>query len=210
MPIRMLRNIQNIKKNNPAFNYYFFDDHDSEKFIEKHFHPEVIHAYRCLVPGAFKADLWRYCVLYKCGGIYLDIKYGSVNHFKFINLTEKEHWVLDVDGNDIYNALMVCKAGNPILLNAIEKIVDNVKTRYYGNDRLEPTGPGLLRQYFSREQKNLFDMKHEVLLNNINLRVIFFQNIPVLKSYDGYLNDVQHFKKTEYYGNLWNERRIYQ
>lgn len=61
-------------------------------------------------------------------GIYLDIKYQPINGFKFINLAEKEHWVLDCNKIGIYNALMVCKPGNNILLQAIKQIVENVKT----------------------------------------------------------------------------------
>ena len=35
----------------------------------------MVAAYDRLIPTAFKADLWRYCVLYKYGGVYLDVKY---------------------------------------------------------------------------------------------------------------------------------------
>jgi mannosyltransferase OCH1-like enzyme len=210
IPVRMMQNILSIKKNNPGFQYFFFDDQNCDKFIEKNYGPDVIQAYRKLIPGAYKADMWRYCVLYKMGGIYLDIKYGSVNHFKFINLTEKEHWVLDKDGDKIYNALIVSKPGNPILWKAIQKIVENVKNRYYGNGCLDPTGPGLLTHFFTREEKNKLDMKHEVLLGDFNNRIINFNNIPVLRSYHGYLDDHKHFKNVEYYSDLWHQRRIYR
>ena len=35
------------------------------------------HAYHALVPGAAKADLLRYCLIYEYGGVYLDIKSGA-------------------------------------------------------------------------------------------------------------------------------------
>jgi mannosyltransferase OCH1-like enzyme len=210
MPIRMLRNIESVRTNNPAFQYYFFDDNDCERFIQENFEPAVLEAYRALVPGAFKADLWRYCVLYKWGGVYLDIKYGSVNHFKLINLTEREHYVFDTDGRNIYNAVMVCKPGNPILQRAIDQIVENVKNRYYGNDRLDPTGPGLLRQLFSETDMNQIVLKHRVHFQDNNHRYVYWGNYPILKSYPGYLDDCRHFRKTDYYGDLWNDRRIYR
>ena len=55
--------------------YYLYNDADCRAFIRSEFPPDVVAAYDRLIPTAFKADLWRYCVLYKFGGVYLDIKY---------------------------------------------------------------------------------------------------------------------------------------
>ena len=52
-------------------------------FIAKHFSEEVVYTFDKLKPGAYKADLWRYCVMYITGGIYLDIKMCPVNGFRF-------------------------------------------------------------------------------------------------------------------------------
>jgi mannosyltransferase OCH1-like enzyme len=159
LPPGMKRNIELIKKMNPRFNYQLFDDTDCHDFIRDNFDVSVLNAFNKLIPGAYKADLWRYCVLYKLGGIYLDIKYSPANGFRFINLTESEHWVLDADGYGIYNALMVCKAGNPILLSAIQQIVEHTQTNFYGSDCLEPTGPKLLASFIHSDEKNKLNMK---------------------------------------------------
>ena len=58
--------------------HYLFNDSDCRAFILKEYPPDVLIAYDRLIPTAFKADLWRYCVLYKYGGVYLDVKYGGV------------------------------------------------------------------------------------------------------------------------------------
>ena len=55
--------------------YYLYNDADCRAFIRSAFPPDVLYAYDLLIPTAFKADLWRYCVLYKFGGVYLDVKY---------------------------------------------------------------------------------------------------------------------------------------
>jgi len=198
-----------LQKVNPNFKYYLYDDNDCYTFIQDNFDSEVLHAYESLIPGAFKADLWRYCILYKYGGVYLDIKYIPMKSFKMIALTEKEHFCLDIDNNGIYNAIMVCKAGNPILKKAIQQIVDNVHTKFYGSDRLEPTGPGLLSRYFSGNEKRRIDMKH-VFHGSIEYRYILFNNYYVFQSYSGYLQEHDKYKKVDYYGNLWNQRNIYK
>jgi mannosyltransferase OCH1-like enzyme len=209
LPVLMYNTISKVKYNNPAFTYYLFDDEDCRRFIKNNFDTEILNAYDSLVPGAYKADLWRYCVLYKNGGIYLDVKYLPVNNFKFINLTESEHWVLDVDKNGIYNALIVCKPKNPILFAAINKIVQNVKDKFYGSGPLEPTGPKLLSHFFTDEQKSNLDMYHDYYKTYEN-RYIYFNNYIILKSYKGYINEHNSNKKVEYYGKLWVKRQIYR
>jgi mannosyltransferase OCH1-like enzyme len=209
MPELMRNNVDLIKKNNPAFNYYLFDDKDCRNFIELYFDKEILNTYDCLIPGAYKADLWRYCVLYKNGGIYLDIKYKPVNNFKFINLTEKEHWVLDMDKKGVYNALMVSKPNNPILLKSIHKIVENVKNKFYGKSSLEPTGPLMLEKFFSTSDKNSFDMYHDIYLN-IHNRFIFFNNYIIFRNYKNYIQEQKNNKKCEHYSTLWEKRCIYK
>jgi mannosyltransferase OCH1-like enzyme len=209
LPPMMFKNSEFIKQNNPAFNYMLFDDKDCREFIKTNFNSEVLNAFDTLIPGAYKADLWRYCVLYIRGGIYIDIKYAPINGFKFISLTEKEHWVLDIDNNGVYNALIVAKPGNAILLQAINSIVDNVKNRYYGGSCLDPTGPLLLAKLFSSEQKHAFDMKHTFYVS-MKYRFILFNNYFVFKSYNEYLNEHAKNQKVPHYSVLWNQRGIYK
>lgn len=198
-----------IKELNPKFNYQLFDDYDCREFIKNNFMSEVLYAFDSLIPGAYKADLWRYCVLYKLGGVYLDVKYRPTNGFKFINMTEKEHFVLDSDKEGIYNALMICKPGNSILLRAIHAIIDNVQKRYYGSSALEPTGPLLLGKFFTREEKQNFEMFHNYLENFEN-RFICFNNYLIFKSYTGYIDESNTYKKVAHYGELWLKRNIYK
>ena len=56
--------------------HYLFHDVACREFIGREYPPDVLMAYDRLIPTAFKADLWRYCVLYKYGGVYLDAKLG--------------------------------------------------------------------------------------------------------------------------------------
>ena len=209
LPPKMAQNVEFIKQNNPAFNHVLFDDEDCREFIKNNFNVDVLNAFDTLIPGAYKADLWRYCVLYIKGGIYIDIKYIPINGFKFISLTEKEHWVLDIDNNGIYNALIVAKPRNGILLQAIDRIVDNVKNRYYGNSCLEPTGPLLLAKLFNPEQKRGFDMKHAFYVS-MKFRFILFNNYYVFKSYYEYLDEHAQNQKVPHYSVLWGQHQIYR
>lgn len=56
-----------------GWEYRFYNDNDAAAFLQRHFPPAVFEAYQALIPGAFKADLFRYCVLLIAGGIYADV-----------------------------------------------------------------------------------------------------------------------------------------
>jgi mannosyltransferase OCH1-like enzyme len=56
-----------------GWEYKFYSDAQAVDFLSIHFPPEVLEAYNALIPGAFKADLFRYCVLLIHGGFYADI-----------------------------------------------------------------------------------------------------------------------------------------
>lgn len=55
-----------------GWEYRFYNDDDARNFLQTHFPIEVLEAFDILIPGAFKADLFRYCVLFIHGGIYAD------------------------------------------------------------------------------------------------------------------------------------------
>jgi hypothetical protein len=64
----------NIKQFAPNYDHRVFDDKESVAFLKDNYPPEVVQLYNAFETGAFKADLFRYCILYKFGGVYLDIK----------------------------------------------------------------------------------------------------------------------------------------
>ena len=64
--------VNSWKKFDNKFNYYFYNDTESEKFIKDNFDADVYKAYMKLPAPVMKADLWRYCIVYFYGGIYAD------------------------------------------------------------------------------------------------------------------------------------------
>jgi mannosyltransferase OCH1-like enzyme len=56
-----------------GWQHKFYTDVESASFLDTHFPKEVREAYDTLLPGAFKADLFRYCVLLIYGGVYADV-----------------------------------------------------------------------------------------------------------------------------------------
>jgi mannosyltransferase OCH1-like enzyme len=211
LPGKMKERVDFLKAHNPEFEHCLFDDNDCREFIKHHYASHVLRAYDNLIPGAYKADLWRLCVLYKNGGIYMDIKLNCINGFKLIELTETEHFVLDrLPPLTIYNALLVCKPGNPFLWRAICRIVANVQYKIYGNSPLAPTGPVLLGNIILRNQLKLnTDLAHHIHGGY----VLYKGHFVISTDYPEYNNERKNtYKNTNLkrYNELWNERRIYK
>jgi len=208
LPSLMKENYDYLVESNPKITFHLYDENDCREFIKNNFEPDLLHAYDSLIPCSYKSDLWRFCVLYKNGGIYMDIKYRCVNGFKFISLTEKEYFVRDLDINNVYTALIITLPGNEIMYKCIRQIVENVKNKFYGNGSLDPTGPALLANYFTQEERNSMEMYHS-LTHCINKYYIVKDDRIILRIYDGYRDEQSKFQKLKHYSQFWNEINIY-
>lgn len=62
-----------FKKLNPQYTYHLYLDDDMDKFVNEHFEGEIAECYNKLNIIVAKVDFWRYLVLYKYGGVYLDM-----------------------------------------------------------------------------------------------------------------------------------------
>lgn len=229
LPPLMKKNNELFKEMNPEFQYVLFDDDGCRQFIETHFDQSVLTTYDSLIPGAFKSDLWRYCVLYICGGIYLDIKYSCVGDFRMIDLFKeiendpnKSFIVTETDPKYAYTGFLVSQKGNPLYKKCIEQIVENVKNKYYGNSPMAPTGPELFGQLLCNDDKSksiLFYYDDYFLKENENEKRLkyrkqgFIKNLltgeNILCHYLEYRIEQQKYSKTPYWMNLWAERKIY-
>jgi len=211
LPNKMNERVELLKKNNPKFEYFLFDDNDCLNFIKEHFDKDVVFAYENLIPGAYKADLWRCCILYIYGGIYLDIKLLCINNFRLIELTEKNHFVKDrLPPISIYNALMACEKGHPFLLMAIKQIVENVKNKYYGNSPLCPTGPNMLGNLILNNKLII----NTDLIHYIKGGYIIYKNRFIISTeYPEYHTErleLHNKLNTKRYDVLWFEKAIYK
>lgn len=211
LPEKMNECVERLKSQNPRFRHHFFDDAARQAFIKEHFDKSVLNAYNKLIPGAYRADLWRYCVLYINGGIYLDIKYSNVDGFDLIELTNDEYFVPDIEdsGGGIYNAFMICKAGNPIMKLAIDGVVENVKNEYYGESGLCPTGPMLLKKCFREDEFQKAKSNGLGICRHNENTSVCLRGKPILTVYDEYYKGDINKNKQGHYSELWVKRKIY-
>lgn len=222
----MHRTVQHNHATNPEFDFYLFDNAECRDYIETNFEPSVLKAYDSLAPGAYKADLWRLCVLYKEGGVYLDIKLKITEPLvKFLEpvaskqgpIFVKDKWQPVDGGIAPYQAVLAGPPGVPLFRQAIETIVRNVESRYYGTNQLDPTGPVMLARLIGKEERNLFH--YYVHFDPKSFQAYIYKNDSTqlfMQQYETYRFE-QHQDMLasgggggETYLQLWNRRAIYK
>lgn len=58
----------------PEHNFFFYDDASMDAYMLRYWsHRKIFQIFHSARFGASKADIWRYCVLYHLGGIYVDV-----------------------------------------------------------------------------------------------------------------------------------------
>jgi mannosyltransferase OCH1-like enzyme len=211
IPKNIKEGMVSLRKKNRDFTYHFYDDDDCRDFIKSNFGDRVLNAYNTLKPGAYKADLWRYCIMYIKGGIYLDIKYDTYGNFKLNELIDQEYYFIDrfeINIQGVYNALLVSEPGNEIYKKCIDRIVENVENRYYGECTLEITGPILLRKIMDENENYLKTRKYDFeSYRHMGDGNVFYNEdrlvLCVHKRDEYYKNYKNHYDK------LYKERKVY-
>lgn len=217
MDTEMLNTVLSIREKNPEYEYKLFDDNEMYEYIKNNFDKDVLEAYDNLIPGAFKADLFRYCVLYKEGGVYIDCKMIAVMPLRELIDCEDELILVDDDFyfkknnlKGIYNAFMCSIPNHPIYREAIEAIVENSKKLYYPSSAFEVTGPGLLYKIY-QNYKN-YNIKQLILPyiglhhTNHNHRITYNDKIVFFARYKNYYRD----HKGGYYNQLYYNGMCYK
>lgn len=208
LPDAMKQNLERLQQQNPEFTYTLFNEETAASYLRKNFPIEVLQAYNSLIPIAYKCDLFRYCILYKLGGIYLDVKIQCENNFKLVTLTNREHYCDDGEFVDehktmyksLTNGFLFMKPGNEVMLNCIANIIFNVCTQFYGVSPWHVSGPQMLGKNYvlSSVPKLHYALWHKncLIYNNAKLAFSFYKE---------YRNE----NKAVNYVDAWHKQKVY-
>ena len=133
-----------FRKKNPEYDYQFYDDTRIEQFIEAYYDRETLTLYQQINIGAAKADFFRYAILYKLGGIYLDIDSASKTAFRKFLLPNDEAVISKERNADLYvQWALIFRAGHPFLEKTMDLMLNNLRNNTYPNDVHQMTGPSV-------------------------------------------------------------------
>lgn len=127
--------LQNSWKNS-GWEYRFYNDVTAKQYILTNFPPRFVDAFDALIPGAYKADLFRYLVLMKEGGVYADVDIMlDTTLDTFITPSLSFFAPRDVVGEYagepfcLWNGLIGAAPGHPFIVRAVERLVNLILDR---------------------------------------------------------------------------------
>jgi hypothetical protein len=99
----------------------------------------------------------KFCLLYKNGGMYLDIDHVFNNNIELMDILNTELWVSFGNQNrEIYTGFFICKKNDKRLLDTIKRIV-----KYMKSDKINDFESGASFLYKSFNNTELVQYKYE-------------------------------------------------
>lgn len=207
---------------NPEYEARYYTDTEQVDYIKKH-EPDLLPFYNKLIPGAYKADMFRCVVLYYEGGIYLDDKSTTLYPFSHYVKPDTEFAIFS-DASDGYgfNGFIASIPFHPILRKNLDQMKVNIKTKNYGISSLEPTGPGLMgrcineflgkksgTKLVSEPDRHLNILGQYHIINDTYESLCDLQNQPLInRTYKGYYFNMKVF--FNHYGIKWILGDVYR
>lgn len=168
--------IRLMRWRNPQYRYEFYDDPRIEAFFKAEFDATVYRAYKRIDIGAAKADFFRYAVLYKYGGVYLDIDGYTLRNLDDMIRPDDAAIITQERNPGIFaQYALVFEQSHPILKLCIDKILDNIEHDRYASDIHKLTGPSVftdaVNEYIGQGNKGyrIFGVDYEGFLKSKHL-----------------------------------------
>ena len=133
----------------PDWEHKIWSDEDNLAFVEREF-PDMLDIYLKLPKNIMRVDVIRYFLLYRVGGLYLDMDYEMLRPFEFANEECVLPW--EVDGVRVANAIMASAPGHPFFKLVIEDLKANppLTPNPSNTQVLHATGPHFLSRILHR------------------------------------------------------------
>lgn len=221
-----------FEKLNPQVKQIYLDDEDAESFMQEHY-PEYIKHYTSLIPGAYRADVLRLCLLMKHGGFYSDIGHLHKRPLSEICSSHADVFLVAEPFPTkcgVYNAFMGAKRRDPLIVRFFQKVMSNVARRKYSDHFLGITGPQALGQVLHGMLgltcktptpagiQVMSDHRTAYLLRNHyspakSRNVIVHEkdtaDILIETKFPDYYNYIYQSRNKIHYQELWKKRRVY-
>ena len=222
-----------FEKLNPHVNQIYLDDDDAERFMQEHY-PEHVKNYKSLVPGAYRADVLRLCLLLTHGGFYNDVGHLHKRPLWEICSTRADLYLVAEPYPTtcgVYNAFMGASRNDPLVRRFLQRVMSNVAHQTYGENCLDVTGPHVLGKVLHgmlglscqtptpSGVQLMSDNRTVYLLRNhhnplINRNVIVHDgdpaNLLIETKFPEYQNLTYVSRNKKHYSELWSMRQVYQ
>jgi mannosyltransferase OCH1-like enzyme len=147
-PRHLLENVNAMRRDNPGFTFRLWTQKDCMDFIYESYGYDILRQFLRIHPayGPARADLFRYLLMYKLGGVYLDIKSAVRGPIERVVESAGEYllsqWdnapdgrypgsglhaeLSDVPGGEFEQWHIVCRPAHPFLEQVILRVLRNI------------------------------------------------------------------------------------
>lgn len=143
------------KNLNPDFEHKYFNDDDIYNFVKEEYGQEMLDLMNSFKVPVMKADLWRYLVIYKYGGVYADIDTECKKPLNEWFDLDKNMIVAPENGLHYVQYFFAAEAKSPVIKSVIDILVKRCSKINYDMPHFvhHYTGPGVftdgIRSYFN-------------------------------------------------------------
>lgn len=195
------------KKQNPEYTFKFYDYDAIKKYIYENTNERIINTFNLINPECYTciSDFFRYIIIYKEGGIYLDVKTKINKPLREWVTDDKIHigvWIWhDYNELDYYydsnhkpksskrqmlqNAFMF-PPRHSLLKNVIHDMCNQLNNHV--NDILEATGPNMYTRSIAPQLKyydyKIYDDGDDLYNNNITFDGTYGKYYDFMKTHD--------------------------
>jgi mannosyltransferase OCH1-like enzyme len=189
---QLQQNVDQLRAANPGWEYRFYDDEDIVRFVRDNYPAAVLERFLRIDAryGAARADLFRYLLMYKVGGVYLDIKSGATHPFESVLRADDrfvlsywnasntangwgQHYELrDIAAGELQQWHIICAPGHPFMKAVIDTVLANIDTyvpSLHGvgkNGVLRVTGPiaytRAIHRILAQHPHRIVDSEHDL------------------------------------------------
>ena len=172
LPLLIQSRINIMRETNPDYTYKLYTDADMDEFVNTEYKGEIADCYNKLNIIVAKVDFWRYLILYKYGGVYLDMdSHISVPLNELIRPDDQAIITAETNPNLFAQWALFFNKKHPILKQLIELVVYNINTNKYPDNVSKTTGPYAFSTAIKIYHYSLYNviLNHESITANTDL-----------------------------------------
>ena len=178
---------------NPDWTYTLWSHRSALEFIELNYGNRTRDAFLQCAFAAMQADVARYAILYKLGGVYADADLSCLKTMTEVLAPDALAMVFQGWNGAWRNDLMASSPGHPMMAEILEKAVINIEVRSSDNLWLV-TGPGATTPIIEKHQAFATSKLQTFRFDEMKSKVIGFHHSLDYRSEGRHWSEAQQRK----------------
>lgn len=158
----------------PGYNYYLHTDEEQKEYVKKFFPGRPFKLFSSLTVGAARSDLWRLLVLYREGGVYIDMDAHLVWPLDRIISPDMSEVFLRYKSGEATNYFMASEPENPTIWAMIMEALNRIEN-LDSNSVYKLTGPDVVHEVLKKRSHTWRSYQYTCLQGNFSNK--FFQYV---------------------------------